>query len=343
MARVGADGSTKAALDQALHAELSDDLDRGFAALDQSLAGRSGQQRNATRQGDVEIMLPSILWAQEETRFTLDFLDPLSRYYGTGVRVVDFRSESNEARDAINRWAETETDGTVDLLVPRGEVTDFTRFVVASAGAVRAPWAVRFDPTDTRNAPFELLDGRSVDATTMHLRDAGTVRSASGDDWLAVELPYLGGELAMLMLVPNAGEFDHIASTVDADQVDSITGALVPRPLDLRVPRFQFSSVLNLDADLTTLGLGDAFSTQLADFSRITGDESLAISDVVHGTYVAVDEEGTDGDAVTVVPSGDALTPGAAVVEINRPFLFFVRDTTSGLILQIGRVLEPQT
>lgn len=343
MARVGARAGTRTALDHVLHAELSDDLDTSFAALDDLLVEREGDRRNATRKGKIDLALPAALWAQEETRFTNQFLDDLARFYGTGVRVVDFRSDPGESRDAINRWATAETRGAVDLLVPRGEVSDFTRLVLASAATMHAPWAARFDPESTEAATFMALDGRRVDSAAMTLRDTGTIRSNRGEGWQAVELPYLGGELAMLLVVPDVGTFDAIASALGPDQLAEVTDSLTPSPIELRMPRFQFTSVTTLDDPLTALGLGDAFSTERADFSGITSEESLAISDVVHGTYVAADEEGSDGDAVTVLPPVTAPEPPGATVDIDRPFLFVVRDTLTGLILQIGRVLEPET
>jgi serpin B len=343
MARIGAGNDTRVALDAVLHTDLAHDLDLSLATIDSLIATRVGDRRSATRKGKIELALPSAPWAQEETRFTPEFLDGLARFYDTGVRVVDFRSEPNEARNAINRWATAQTRGAVDLLVPRGEVSDFTRLVLASAATMHAPWAVRFDPEATSLSMFTLLDGRRVESAAMAVNDAGTIRSARDTGWNAVELPYLGGELAMLLVVPDEGQFDVVASAFGPDLLADVTGALTPRPIELRVPRFQFTSVMTLDDPLTTLGLGDAFSAERADFSRITADESLAISDVVHGTYVAADEEGSDGDAVTVV--SPARTPGsrAPTVEIDRPFLFVVRDAVTGLILQIGRVLEPQT
>ena len=342
MARLGTRGDTRAALDRVLHADLSKDLDLSFTTIDATLRTRSGDQRSSTRKGKVDLSMPSELWQQEETSFTPEYIDALARYYDTGVRVVDFRSEPDAARNAMNRWAAAETDGVIDLLVPRGEVSDFTRFVAASAGSLHAPWAVRFEPTATRNAPFALEDGRTVGTATMSAHGDGTIRSTAGAGYQAVELPYLGGGLAMLIVAPDAGTFDDYAARFDRTEFQSVVDGLAPRAIELDMPRFQFTSVLTLDDELSAMGLGDAFSPERADFSGITDDETLAISDVVGGTYVAADEEGSDGEAATVVPSTGGSTAAAPIVAIDRPFLFVVRDTVTGLILQIGRVLEPQ-
>jgi serpin B len=342
MARLGARGETLAAFDAALHTADGSDLDRGIATIDAELEDRTGEQRSPTRKGDLSLALPSSLWTQEDTVVAPALLDDLARSYATGVRVVDFRSEPDEARNALNRWAAAETQGSVDLLVSRGEVTDFTRLVAASAGAIRAPWAVRFEPDETEQHPFTRADGTAVTVTTMTVRDRGAIRSARGDGWTAVDLPYLGGDLSMLVVVPDREAFAETATRFDGEQLQRVSDALVPKPIELRLPRFEFASVLNLDVELGSLGLTDAFSNERADFSGITADEVLRLSDVVHGTYVVADEEGSDGEAVTVVPSTPAANPDAVVVDVDRPFLFFVRDTATGLILQVGRVLEPQ-
>lgn len=342
MARAGARNETRAALDRVLRVGQTADFDVELAAVEQSLVEREGERRNATRKGPISMAMPSVLWAQEETRFMPEFLDALSAYYDVGVRVVDFRSDPDEARHAINRWASNETQGSVELLVPRGGVTDFTRFVAASAGSVKAPWAVRFDPDETARDPFTRLDGQTIPTTSMTVRDSGSIRSATTVDWDAVELPYLGGELAMLLVVPAPGRFGDVAAAFDIEAFRTVTGALAPRPVELRMPRFEFSSVVNLDEELSSLGLSDLFANERADFAGVTDDEALDLSDVVHGTYAAADEEGTDGEAVTVVRPNLATPVGVTHIDIDRPFLFLVRDRVSGLILQFGRVLEPQ-
>jgi serpin B len=159
----------------------------------------------------------------------------------------------------------------------------------------------------------------------------------------AIELPYLGGQLAMLLIVPVRGQFADFTSSFDWRRLESIVEQLTPRVLQVSVPRFQFSTDGTLDDALSDLGMGVAFDADAGDFGRITGDERLTISDVSHATYVSVDEEGSDGDAVTVVPPvGEATTTASSIV-VDRPFLFVVRDRTTGLVIQIGRVVEPQS
>jgi serpin B len=342
MARVGARGETLDAIDRVLHVERTSDLDGTFTALDAVLGDRTGEQRSSTRKGEVSLLFPSALWLQQNIRVAPNFLDTLAIRFDTGVRVVDFRSDPDEGRNAVNRWAMRETDSAVDLLVPRGEITDFTRFVAASAGALRAPWAVRFDPDATAAAAFVTENGR-VDVPTMRTEDPRAFGSMRAPDLQAVELPYLGGQLAMLIVVPDHDRFDDVASSLDAESLEDIVGGLQPRPTAVQVPRFQFTTDLVLDEALGSLGMGIAFATGRADFTGITGDERLAISDAPHATYVSVDEEGSDGDAVTVVPQPGESTAVANVIAVDRPFLFVVRDRVTGLILQVGRVVDPQS
>lgn len=341
MARAGARAETRRAMDEVLRLEEIEDPDAAMAALDRAVRAREGEKRSATRKGSVALTLPALLWAQEDTRFAPEFLDLLSSAYATGVRVADFRSDPDDARDAMNRWATEATDDAVDLLAPRGAVSELTRFVPASAGVVRAPWALRFEPARTTVAPFAGRDGSRRSVATMTATSRTTVRTATGDGWEAVELPYLGGELAMLLVVPDGGRFDEAASRFDAASLAEVTDALVPSAVTVRVPRFEVSSVLDLDDELRALGLADAFGNTTADFSGVSPDEVLALSTVLHVAYAAVDEEGSDEDAVTVVPPGEA-DDGHPVVAVDRPFLFVVRDVVTGLVVQAGRVIDPR-
>jgi serpin B len=341
LARAGALGTTQEEIDRLLHVEPGHDLDAGIATLARQLADHSGDRRSDDRQGRVSLTLSAALWTQEETSFPDSFLDRLSAAYDTGVRVVDFRSDPEAARDAMNRWVAAETDDRISQLVTRGTIKQFTRFVLTSTAYLQAPWATRFDPALTRSTEFRRLDSTSVAAPTMRARERRSFSLAEGDGWNAVELPYLGEQLAMLVIVPRAGAFDDFTRRLDDDILLSITRALRPAAVDLHLPAFQFTTELNLNQTLVALGLPSAFDPHRADFSGITTDEVLTISEVLSQTFAGVDEEGSDGEAATVIrrTPPTAFTPDP--FRVDRPFLFVVRDTETGLVLQIGRVLDP--
>jgi serpin B len=341
MARAGAHGATRDQLDVLLGTDADDDLDSGLGTLSRQLDRRSGDQRTDLRRGRVQLSFTAALWTNEETSYPTAFLDRLSAHYDTGVRTVNFRSDPEAARAAMNRWVAAETHDRISQLVARGVIREYTRFVLTSAGYLQAPWKMRFDPALTRPAEFRRLDGTVVAVPTMRSRERAGYSYAEGDGWEAIELPYLGDQLAMLVIAPTLHQFADFVSRFDDARLDEIARSLRPRAIDVQLPQFQFTTELNLNSQLGALGLDSAFDTYAADFSGITTDENLTISEVITQTFIGVDEEGTDGEAATVVPRSPPAGFAARPVRIDRPFLFVVRDIATGLVLQIGRVVDP--
>lgn len=324
-ARAGAGGGTADQLGDALHAGPR--FDAGLGTVTRALPDRSGEQQDdATgRKGKLSVELASSLWAQRNTKFGEPWLDTLASTWGTGIRVTDFRSDPENARQAVNSWASDRTSGHISQLLPRGSLDQFTRFLAASAAYLRAPLEVPFAPVDTRLAPFTRLDGSQVSVPMMSRRDT-SMRLATGDGWQAVELPYLGGDVTLTIVLPEAGRFEQVADTLDGPALQALRRDMTPAPVDLSLPQFGFTSELRLDDALRALGVTDAFDRGTADFAGITTDEPLSLAGVVHQAYLALDEEGTDASATpprttsttrppsggtTVVPgTGTTVAPG---------------------------------
>jgi serpin B len=165
---------------------------------------------------------------------------------------------------------------------------------------------------------------------------------ARGSGYQAVELPYDGDELSMVILLPASGKFAAFEQALQAQKVSDIIEGLQSKLVDLTMPRFEFDSQFSLKDTLTDMGMTDAFSPDDADFSGMTRDGELFISDVVHKAFVSVDEAGTEAAAATavVIPAGASFEPPVEVT-VDRPFIFLIRDIETGAILFIGRVLDP--
>ena len=169
----------------------------------------------------------------------------------------------------------------------------------------------------------------------------------AGAGFQAVELPYAGSGFAFTILMPDEGEFEAFEESLDADILDDALDALVLTDVLLSLPSFSFEYDTSLADALTALGMTDAFTAGVADFSGMvegTTDEPLFISDVIHKAFIAVDENGTEAAAATVVmmEGATASETGPIEVRINRPFLFSIRDTETGTLLFLGRVLTPE-
>jgi serpin B len=162
-----------------------------------------------------------------------------------------------------------------------------------------------------------------------------------GEGYQAVELLYDGDELSMVIFLPEAGQFEAFAEGLQAQQVDAIINDLQDTRVTLTMPRFEFDSEFSLKDTLAGMGMPIAFSGD-ADFSGMTGNQELSISDVVHKAFVAVDEAGTEAAAATSVIIKLTAVPEPPVeVTIDRPFIFLIRDIETGAILFIGRVMNP--
>jgi serpin B len=173
------------------------------------------------------------------------------------------------------------------------------------------------------------------------MRQTESFGYAEGEGYQAVELPYDGREMSMVILLPERDAFEGFEDSLDAKQVQAILENLKYRQVALKMPGFEFDSRFSLNQALEALGMPAAF-TGRADFSGMTGSKDLFISDVLHKAFVSVDEEGTEAAAATaVVMKLSAVGEEPVPVTVDHPFLFLIRDIETGAILFVGRVVDP--
>lgn len=341
MSRAGAVGQTASEMDQVLHAGPGA-LDPGFNALDQALAERPGEFQLPGADTPVELVLTMAnqLWGQEGSRFHDHFLTNLAGNYGTGVRVVDFVDASEDARSSINHWVSDQTRERIPELIPAGVLNELTRLVLTNAIYLKAPWHAPFRPAATAAGTFTRLDGSTVQAQMMRLSER--LGYTAGDGFAAVDLPYAGRQLSMLVIVPDEGAFSGFETGLDADRLQAIVNGLASTQVNLGFPRFEFRTQAALAGALRELGMPTAF-TDAADFSAMGPDgDDWVIQDVLHEAFISVDEEGTEAAAATAVVMGVTSAPLEPVVlNVDRPFLFVIRDVPTGAILFMGRVVDP--
>jgi serpin B len=165
----------------------------------------------------------------------------------------------------------------------------------------------------------------------------------AGDGYQAIELPYVGDTVSMLVLVPDAGGFSEFEASLDDTQFNTILAGLQPRMVALSLPKFSFESEYSLKETLAEMGMPAAFDPGQADFSGMDGTRLLYIGNVFHKAFVAVDEKGTEAAAATAVVIELAAAPlgPEVVLNVDRPFIFFIRHNPTGTILFAGRLLEP--
>ena len=338
MTYAGARGETERQMAGALHFVLPQErLHPAFNSLDQALASRGQGAQGQDGEG-FRLNVVNAMWGQQGYEFLPAFLDLLAENYGAGLRVLDFASAPEEARGTINEWVSQQTEERIKDLLPQGAVDALTRLVLTNAIYFNAAWADAFEAAQTQDGPFYLLDGSEVSVPLM--RQTSGFGYAEGEGYQAVELPYDGRELAMVVLLPRAGDFERFESALDAGRVEQIIGSLEYQQVRLTMPRFEFESGFSLKEALAALGMADAFSEQ-ADFSGMTGQRDLFISEVVHKAFVSVDENGTEAAAATaVIMKLTAAVEEPVEVTMDRPFVFLIRDLETGAILFVGRVVD---
>jgi len=339
MTYAGARGETERQMADVLHFILPQErLHPAFNSLDLTLASRGEGAQGKSGKG-FRLNVVNTIWGQQDYDFLPEFLDVLAENYGAGLRVLDFASAPEEARGTINEWVSEQTEGRIEDLIPQGAIDVLTRLVLTNAIYFNAAWADTFVAAQTQDSTFH-LPGRGEVSVPM-MRQTGGFGYAEGEGYQAVELPYDGHELSMVILVPRPGEFERFEGTLDARQVDQIVKSLAYRQVALTMPKFEFESGFSLKETLAALGMPDAFSDG-ADLSGMTGQRGLFIGDVLHQAFVSVDEQGTEAAAATAVMVAPSALPEEPVeVTMDRPFVFLIRDIGTGAILFVGRVVDP--
>ena len=340
MTYAGARGETAEQMAATLQFMLEQErLHPAFNWLDAELASRGESAEGKDGEG-FRLNIVNAIWGQKDYEFLTDFLDVLAENYGAGLRILDFITETEKSRLTINDWVSDQTEGRIEDLIPQGAVDALTRLVLTNAIYFNAAWAYPFDEDMTADGPFYLLDGGQVIVPMM--KQTASFGYTEGEGYQAVELLYDGDELSMVILLPEAGKFESFEEELQSQQVDAIISGLQPTLVTLTMPKFEFDSEFSLKDTLAEMGMPIAFSGG-ADFSGMTGNPELAISDVIHKAFVAVDEAGTEAAAATAVIVGLTAVPGESSVKvtIDRPFIFLIRDIETGAILFVGRVLNP--
>jgi len=339
MAHAGARGETEEQMAQALHFTLDPDrLHPAFNRLDLELARRGkGQGRDGK---GFRLAVVNAIWGQEGTRFLAQFLDILAAQYGAGMRLLDFAIAPERCRAIINAWASDHTGGRIRDLIPPGALDRLTRLILTNAVTFRAAWSTPFNAALTADDRFSLLDGSESIVAMMNQTESFAY--AEGRGYRAVELPYDGWELSMVILLPKIGAFEAFEAAVDATQVEAIVQGLSHRRVALTMPKFLFASGFGLADALAAMGMPAAFSED-ADFSGMTGKRDLFLADVIHKAFVSVDEEGTEAAAATAAVMVPTMAPRETPVDlrIDHPFIFLIRDIKTGALLFVGRVVDP--
>jgi len=340
MARLGARGETAAEMDAVLSDLATDEHAAWLNGLDQALAARTGTFRDDEGTAhDQTLDISNASFAQRDLAFEPAYLDALASRFAAGQYLVDYQTDADAARRQINAWASEQTRGRIPEVLSPADVSADTRLALVNAIYLKASWAQAFQEDQTNQGPFTRPDGSTVTVPLMRVSGASC---GEGAGWAAADVPYLGRQLSMLVIVPD--DLSAFERTLEARVIADIdaTIAATTAVADVTLPRFELETREELGDILAALGMPTAFDPTTADFSGMTTHTRLVISKVIHQANISVDEKGTEAAAVTVV--GMDTTGGPAetcTAHADRPFLFALRDVETGAILFMGRVVDP--
>jgi serpin B len=312
-----------------------DQLHSSFSELMQSL----------TTQENCTLDIANRLYPQKDYKILQEFIDATSKHYKTTVENVDFAGSVEEARKSINEWVESSTKQKIKDLLQPGTLDTLTRLVLVNAIYFKGDWNEKFEASKTNEADFRLADGSTVKVPMMNMQKKlqyGLSRELK--DVKALRLPYAGGKLSFMVLLPEHPEgIDALENDITVDHVVNCDEKFMMQQKDVIVslPKFKLEDSFDLGATLSKLGMKDLFS-DAADLSGITGNKELSVSKVVHKSFIEVNEEGSEAAAATAAVMQVRSLPRTFNFIADHPFLFFIRDDESGSILFMGKYARPQ-
>ena len=294
--------------------------------------------------GKYELNVANALWGQKGDSFVPDYIKLVETEYEGKLQSLDF-NQAAQAAGTINAWVEKQTRGKITGLISPDALGPLTRLVLTNAVYFKGKWAKPFSERGTMSRVFKLLGGTTKWVSTMQVLDTfGHVRI---DDLQILDLPYVGNDLSMVVLLPK--ETDGIArleERLTSENLSKWLRAIRQVEVSAFIPKFEGTSTYNLRPVLVSLGMTDAFSPS-ANFSGMVTEPNVPytfISGVVHKAYVDVYEKGTEAAAatgVTVTTAGREDEPKREVFIADHPFIYLIRDRHSGCILFIGRLMDP--
>ena len=337
MAHAGAKGATAAEMAKTLHFDLKgEELDVAFAELIGSV--------NRPSVTGYKLSVANAMWGQSGYGFLPQYVQRLKQHYAAALHELNFQSDSQEARKTINAWAEKETAGKIRDLMPPDSVGPDTVLVLTNAIYFKGDWEKQFKKEHTRDGPFHVSADKTVTVPLMTQR--ARFRRLIGEGFQALEMPYAGGDLSMVVLLPDERNgLADLEQKMTAPNVEGWLKRLAQAPqnnVPVMLPKFTMTESFSLVPTLAKMGMAVAFDGRRADFSGMNGGtERLAITAVVHKAFVAVDEQGTEAAAATGVSIGRTSAEIEKPFRADHPFAFLIRDGKTGSVLFMGRVVDP--
>jgi serpin B len=298
--------------------------------------GKLEQQLNAGgKKGAYQLSVANALWGQKGEPFQEDFLELTNKYYGAGLRELDFTTPdlAEKARGIINGWVEKKTKDKIKDLIGEGAVNDAV-LVLTNAIYFKGYWQIQFDKKNTKDRDFNISSEKKVQVPMMYLKD--DFKYWGDENLQVIELPYKSEHLSMVVLLPRVVDgLAELEKKLTLENMDSWMGKMRKQEVSVLLPKFKITwGAIELKDILKGMGL-----PLFGDFTGISDDDRLFISNILHKAFVAVDEKGTEAAAATAVVIGK--TSIGPIFRADHPFIFIIKDNISQSILFMGKVANP--
>lgn len=339
MVFLGTKGSTAAQLSKTFHFDSVEDVHSRFQSLNAEVSKRGASHT---------LKLANRLYGEKTYNFLPEFLTSTQKMYGADLAPVDFQHASEDARKEINQWVKGQTEGKIPELLAVGVVDSMTKLVLVNAIYFKGMWEEKFMKQDTTDAPFRLNKKNTKSVKMMYQKKKFFFGYISDLKCKVLEMPYQGGELSMVILLPEDIEDEStglkkIEEQITLEKLREWTkrGNLENIDVHVKLPRFKIEESYILNSNLGRLGLQDLFNSSKADLSGMSGSRDLFISKIVHKAFVEVNEEGTEAAAATAGIATFCMLLPEEEFTADHPFVFFIRHNPTANVLFLGRVCSP--
>jgi serpin B len=343
MLYAGARGETAEELARVLHFTLeNDDLQQAYRA---QLSYFDAMAR-ASKDEKITINIVNGFWTQKGTPLRKEYISLLRKQHRSKPISLNFDKNTDKAQRTIDTWFNHKTDGLIKNMLPQGALNADTQLVLANTIYFDARWSHKFNGYYTKKDEFHRMDSTTVSVPMMYIPRMLELRYAEGVDWQALELPYTHrpdmGEMVMLIILPQPGYFPVVESQFNEELLEQIDTTLDDRSVRVVLPKFTFTSPsLDMKEIMTCLGMRTVFDRYSADLAGIStkGSDPLFLDNVFHKASITVAEDGTVASAGTALQ----LRPAGVPIKFtaDRPFIYLIRDTKTGMVLFMGRVVDP--
>ncbi|NXF73617.1 SPB6 protein, partial [Sclerurus mexicanus] len=339
MVLLGSKGNTEAQITKALCLNKAQDAHNGYQSLLSEINDPNTKYilRTANR-----------LYGEKTFEFLSSFIESSQKCYHAGLEQTDFVNAWEESRKQINGWVEEKTEGKIQNLLAEGILNSLTRLVLVNAIYFKGNWEKQFKKEHTEERPFHVNKNKTKPVQMMFKKDRFNMTYIGDFQTKILELPYVGNELSMIILLPDAIQdgstgLERLEREVTYEKlIDWINPELLKsREVRVSLPRFKLEEDYDLKPILSSMGMPDAFDLGKADFSGMSSGNELVLSEVVHKSFVEVNEEGTEAAAATAAIMKRCCARIIPEFTADHPFLFFIRHNKSSSILFCGRFCSP--